>query len=259
MAKDKKKIPYSDDRPYRNPEDPDPYKDWPEETRSTADQLPENWMSKAEEQLRFVIRFSQLELDNIRQGDLINLIEDLGFFMWGHPLSRSMASRAGAIVFDEDTEAITELPIEKMKEIQKEAYELLNIAASLGKASNPKSILTKGDFPIHRISVGLRLLGEQIGVFGSSRDCFIFVLYRLLTQETGMVQRITLCPGCGRIFYRVKRQKYCSQRCSNRMYMQQYRAKNGKEVSESNHKQYEKRTKEKIGKAVRIGRRPRRK
>jgi hypothetical protein len=261
MAKDKKQTPYGE-RPYRTT---DPYPDWPKEMRSSADRLPENWLSTAEEQLRFAINFCQDDLANIRPGDLINLREDLGFFMYGHPLSRSRTIRAGVEADDEFR--LPELPIEELQSIQKEVYELLNLAASWNHPINPHSVIKtdpkppytlKAPLPLHHISVSLRLMSDIIAVEGSSRDCFIFILYRLLTQEPGIVKRITLCPGCGRIFYRIKRQKYCSQRCSNRMYMQEYRAKNGEVVSESNHKQYEKRTKAKVGKSVKVDRRPRR-
>jgi hypothetical protein len=262
MEKGKKQIPY-DKRPYRNPGESDPYCDWPEEWRSTANQLPEDWMSTAEDQLRFVIRFCQLDLDNIRQGDFKNLTEDLGFFMYGHPLSRSRTIRAG--VEADDDFRLLELPRKELQGIQREVYELLNLAASWSKPINPHSVIqvdpqshaVKAPLPVHHINVSLQLLSNIIAVKGSSRDCFIFILYRLLTQEPGIVKHITLCSGCGQIFYKIKRQKYCSQRCANRMYMQQYRAKNDSVISESNHKQYEKRTKAKVGNTVKVGRRPR--
>lgn len=219
--------------------------------------LPDDWMSTTEDRLRFAIRFCQEDLSRMRTGDQINLREELSFFMYGPPMSASVATPGGVIAFDGAD--INQTPTEELSALQKEVYEVLNSAASWGKAINPKSVI-KLDAPLprHHISVDLDLRQNLIGVHGSSRDCLLFILYRLLVQDPGTVQHISLCPGCGRIFYRIKRQKYCSQRCSNRMYMQQYRAKNGEEVSESNHKQYEKRTKAKIGKTVKVGRRPRR-
>jgi hypothetical protein len=205
----------------------------------------------------------------MRPGDLLNLREDLGFFMYGHPASGAARTPGGIMSFDDFT--LTDASIDTLRELQKEVYSLLNSAASWGKQINPHSVLKPAwdrteertrlidDFhlPIHHINVGLELRGDLMAVHGSSRDCFLFILYHLVTQEPGTVKRIELCPGCGQIFYKIKRQKYCSQRCSNRTYMQQYRATNGDEISESNHKQYEKRAKAKTGKSVKIGRRPR--
>lgn len=216
--------------------------------------LPEDWMSTIEDRLRFAIRFCQEDLNRMRAGDQINLREELSFFMYGAPMSASVATPSGVIAFDEIE--ISQLSNEELSKLQKEVYEVLNCAASWGKAINPRSVI-KPDSPLprHHISVDLDLRQDLIGVHGSSRDCLLFILYRLLVQEPGTVRRISLCPGCGRIFYKIKRQKYCSQRCSNRMYMQEYRSKNGEETSEANHKQYEKRVKAKLGKTVKVGRR----
>lgn len=218
--------------------------------------LPEDWMSTTEDRLRFAIRFCQEDFGKMRAGDQINLREELSFFMYGAPMSAAMATPNGVIAFDGSD--ISQLSNEEMSKLQKEVYEVLNSAASWGKKINPRSII-KLDAPLprHRISVDLELRGDMIGVHGSSRDCLLFILYRLLVQEPGIVRRISLCPGCGRIFYKIKRQKYCSQSCSNRMYMQEYRAKKSDKISEVNHKQYEKRTKARIGSAVKVGRRKR--
>jgi hypothetical protein len=98
----------------------------------------------------------------------------------------------------------------------------------------------------------------SVWVFGNTRDVALYELFTLL-RDSEQISRIRLCPGCNHIFYKVKRQKYCSQRCTNRDYMRQYRSTQADKLSESNHKQYEKRTKAKVGKTVKVGRRPRRK
>lgn len=218
--------------------------------------LPDDWMSTTEDRLRFAIRFCQEDIGKMRAGDQINLREELSFFMYGAPMSATVATPAGVIAFDGAD--ISQLPNEEMSKLQAEVYEVLNSAASWGKQSNPRSLVKlNAPLPRHHISVDLELRGDLIGVHGSSRDCLLFILYRLLVQEPRMVQRISLCPGCGRIFYRIKRQKYCSQRCSNRMYMQEYRGKKSDKISEVNHKQYEKRIKSEVGSAVKVARRKR--
>jgi hypothetical protein len=61
-------------------------------------------------------------------------------------------------------------------------------------------------------------------VHGSPLDLFAYQLVRVL--ETGGAEKLSACPApeCGRIFLKVTKKRFCSQRCQSREYMREYRA-----------------------------------
>jgi hypothetical protein len=206
-------------------------------------------MKTVEDRLRFAIEFSQKDLEQIRPGDLMNLRDDLYLFAFTREPGDIFATT------DEEDADIRNLSIEDLKALQRETQIALIHFASPSPAHRVS--LLSGS----QISVSLSLNRDDqrkvLCVAGSPRDCFLMVLYLLLSKEP--VGRIRICPGCSEVFYKVKKQKYCSRRCSNRVYMRQYRkTDNGKdEVSKSNKKAYEKRTEKRYGKKFKFP--PRRK
>lgn len=218
----------------------------------TYRELLQGRMETPEDRLRFAVEFSQVDLLNLRPGDLLNLRDDLYLFVHGHPNERVFP---GGISATESSGSIREFSSDDMRSLQAETYAALHSSATISG--------TSAALPI---SVHLSLSRNPsnwkkknvLELLGSSRDCFLMILFHLLSQEP--VNRIQACPGCNRIFYKAKRQKYCSRRCSNRVYMREYRStENGKvAISDANHAQYSRRTKKRIGKPVKIARRPRR-
>jgi len=81
-------------------------------------------------------------------------------------------------------------------------------------------------------SVLVRLLnGRIVRSYRSKsiRDRFLMVAADLL-EKVG--ERIKCCPKCGRLFPAVKRQGYCSQRCSQTVRTRKYRATHGEALRE---------------------------
>lgn len=64
----------------------------------------------------------------------------------------------------------------------------------------------------------------RVQVHGSPLDLFAYQLVRVL--EAGGAKKLSACPApeCGRIFLKVTRKRFCSQRCQSRIYMRQLRA-----------------------------------
>jgi hypothetical protein len=205
-------------------------------------------MSTLEQRLRFAIEFSRMDLDTIRPGDSMNLREDLYLFAF----ARERFVPGNVFADSDEFGSIRELSIEDLKHLQIEARHALGECATVRvhTFSQPVTICLG-------ISKTRIIRRNVLHVAGNPRDCFLTVLYFLLSQEP--VGRIRVCPGCGEIFYKVKKQKYCSRRCGNRAYMREYRStENGKDKeSKENHKAYEKRTKKRTGKTVKVARRPR--
>ncbi len=232
-------------------------------------------MRTVEERLRFAIAFSHADLKKMREGDMLNLREDLSNFAHHfkgpfapeqrHPLEpvakqiskEELESMGVSSEVTAEIKLQREMTIEELRSLQSEMRSVLwgvvpgcsmdkiRLNLSFKSLTLPNPFKNMEEIPI-------------IWVFGSTRDVVLYELFTLL-RDSEETKRIQLCPECRKIFYKVKRQKYCSQRCANRDYMRQYRATKSEQISESNHKQYEKRTKAKTGKTVKVGRRPRRK
>jgi hypothetical protein len=64
----------------------------------------------------------------------------------------------------------------------------------------------------------------RVQVHGSPLDLFLYQVVRVL--ETGGAEKLLACPApeCGRIFVKVTKKRFCSQRCQSRIYMRQLRA-----------------------------------
>jgi endogenous inhibitor of DNA gyrase (YacG/DUF329 family) len=67
------------------------------------------------------------------------------------------------------------------------------------------------------------------------------------------------CPECQTVFYRVRKQQYCSRRCTNRANMRQWRQTEKGKTRESdlNHRRYQSRVKRTGSPKVKVARRPR--
>jgi hypothetical protein len=197
-------------------------------------ELPQGRMKTAEDRLRWAVEFCQSDVDHMRQGDILNLRDDLYLFLSGHPNERVFPGGISVFEIPAGDHMIREFSIEEIRQLQAEVQAVFRSAA-----------IVSGERVALPINVCYTLMRDPqdwkrkvlIEVAGDSRDCFLTVLYHLLSQEP--VNRLAMCPGCNLIFYRVKKQKYCSVKCGNKVYMREYRAIGGEK--DSNHKQYEKR------------------
>ena len=78
-------------------------------------ELSQERMKTAEDRLRFAVEFSQIDLSNLRPGDLLNLRDDLCLFVHGHPSERVFP---GGIWATEWNDSIREFSIEDLKNLQ---------------------------------------------------------------------------------------------------------------------------------------------
>jgi hypothetical protein len=84
-----------------------------------------------------------------------------------------------------------------------------------------------------------------------------FIRVGLLLMEEG-VSRIQNCPECGRVFYRVRKQLYCSKTCINRVTRRKWLAnpKNKKKERQWSRERYERRMQQKTNSNIRVQSRP---
>jgi hypothetical protein len=99
---------------------------------------------------------------------------------------------------------------------------------------------------------------------GTTYDMFLLTLMFLINQEPS--GRLKRCPECGAAFYRIKKQKYCSRVCANRVSMRSWReqrtapsAEKQEVLRNERHERYEaaQRKKHPDAKALKVARRPR--
>lgn len=176
-------------------------------------------MKTARERLDFAFRFANQDLDHMRPGDLLNLREDLGNFHWGlGGEATSLAERGGISATLIDPPFPQDFSVDDFKRLQADITSLLR-AVSLGgrRALGPGDKPRSSSVPTFTLTArymivplpGLSFIGAQ----GGTHDITLLMLIHLLTRDHPSRFRTCPDPDCGRLFYRVRRQLFCSKRC----------------------------------------------
>ena len=206
----------------------------------------------AEERLEFAVTFATMDLKGLRPGDWLNLRDDLTSFIGSavrsvEEVRRDHMGRMATVVCRPDETgqmavsvrplaetgrvATTflaepfseeEVPESAIRKLQAETLRILKsvikvFGTNTGNLEMPQSRLTLA-LTLIRTPEGVMLLGD-----GPQRDIFLFNLLVLLKLQP--VDRLRACPECSRIFYRKRRQKYCSRDCTNRVSVRRWRQK----------------------------------
>jgi hypothetical protein len=218
-------------------------------------------MQTAEERVRFAIQFIQLDFDRLRAGDWLNLREDLKSFLFPEGLF------SGFQIFPEDMPE--EHSVDAIQVLRHDVRELLEAVVMCGEdrtnGEDEDEPVPRLAFPSPQLSVrpGFLLFPEQrpehlILIWnGPFRDAFLMQLIMSVTQLP--LDTLRRCPECGTIFYRVRKQQYCSRPCVHRANMRTWRQSDaGKEYErERSHTRYKDRVQQRLGTNVTVGRRPR--
>jgi hypothetical protein len=236
-------------------------------------------MASLDERLTFIVRFANMELERLRPGDWLNLQDDLSVFIFGRagevrPITPDTVQLGGPVGTLFPLNSSMDL-IRALQAETRQVLEWLTRWRTEGAASLEHMIAeimrgwTQGAFPtllgVIDIHVQLSLIPlDSVGgrgrtilaVAGPTRDVYLYTLYQLLSQDEA--QRIMQCPECGTIFVRVRKQRYCSRRCTNRVNMRDWRHTEKGKAGESgrNHARYTARVQRGKGAKVKIGRRP---
>ena len=161
--------------------------------------------------IRFAVDFAEMNLGKLRAGDRLNLFEDFERFFQG---AWNAPEAAGFLPwFSKEQEPLS---ADDIRSLQRETKELLTAAVlfrtgqPLPRARKKKSlgmldVQFRGAFRLMPGSRSVFLVGNGTEVFLS--------LVLLLTHKAEKLQ-IGVCPEDGRLFYRVRRQVFCSRRCA---------------------------------------------
>jgi hypothetical protein len=175
-------------------------------------------MDTAEERIRFVIRFASTDLEQLRPGDWLNLRDDLQAFLALDQVVIVEGPRPQDYTADD------------FRALQVEVREFLSGLVQARKPSGHWPLAHHSKFITFQhlayYVTPLDAIGHpgrtRLGVQGSTRDAFWSVFIFLLWDEG--IERLMACPECGTIFYRNRKQRYCTRRCVDRVNQRSFRA-----------------------------------
>jgi hypothetical protein len=229
------------------------------------------------ERLKFAVQFAQLDMDKLRPGDWMNLRDDLEQFIYGSHERRTQASEELAKLVKRsphDRELIAREVFRRTREIHhleppqpheypEDAFRTLQedvrslVRGLVGSRDRRGNAILPVTVAVHlAIIVVPRIDGEPerriLTPIGPTRDVFLWILSHLLEQ--GPTDAIRQCLECDTIFYRVRKQQYCSRRCVMRANMRKWRqTETGKQYErERGRARYEARVKRVHGKNVKV-------
>jgi hypothetical protein len=226
-------------------------------------------MRTAKERLEFAIRLAQMDLDRLRPGDWLNLRDDLDAFL-GRNLVNWLVSQedpgAPLVAIGDIVGVPTEAPypeqytMDDFRVLQQETKRILSRMLDQREGvdvpSSPLLISVRCD--LMNFGYVPSLAGRNmLEVSGTTQNTFHMVLYTLLSREP--TDRILRCPECQTIFYRVRKQQYCSRPCVHRAAARKWRrTEKGQQYERQRSRtRYETRVKRTHGHRVKINRRAR--
>jgi hypothetical protein len=152
------------------------------------------------EQLKFIVDFANRNMKNQREGDWINLQDDIRRFFPSEGIARP-----GVFLYDPRTDPeLEKYPKPKIVILQEHLKGLLNTKTKLESMS-----MVNINVDIHYLPV----LGGLRNVTGNVRDVFLHYVLTLLNDRAS--SKIRQC-SCGRFFFRVRRQVHCSPQCADK-------------------------------------------
>jgi len=177
--------------------------------------------------IAFLVRFANADLHQFREGDWLNLLDDLAAFARWTRLSGPMNLRLAAI--DEPGPRAHEPTL--FIGLQQAIRNLLRrVAESQSVLSRPP--VQSGGFDLVKdvaVSVEARRGETPALVFLGGFLNLLFIKAAVVLATEASAGRLRLCPECESLFLRVRKQQYCSRRCVNRANMRTWlKSKRGK-------------------------------
>ena len=175
--------------------------------------------STVEDQSRFAVGFAFDNLNSYREGDWLNLRAELQEFLdYGFLRHSSFYPMT-------PPKDMTE---KQLRNLQNEMREVLEFFVEKESGSGVRE-----GRPI-RIKLDYTVTPKGFSAMGSVRDCTLAQLMEILKcSDTKPVMR---CPQCQKIFYRKRKQLFCSTTCTNREMAQRKRRRDAETQKKSRRK-----------------------
>lgn len=159
---------------------------------------------------RWAIALSGTNVMAQTDADLRRLRREMKKFLAGDP-------QGLAVTVHNLGPAVADLPRSDLHEIAARARAMLR-AAALGDGR-------AGGTEVRKLVIDVvrpRGLKPELRIGGSVHDAFTMALALLLATDAG--RQLQSCPECGAIFVRVRRQRYCTAKCTDRATWRNYPA-----------------------------------
>lgn len=195
----------------------------------------------AEDRLRFAVEFAQFDLSTFTSEQWLRLGRELKLFVSGRLTEEepgaSLADLGGMAFHIWKGPDPLECPREVIQQMQEDTRRIIGRLIE-GRDRGP--LETRYWFPQpNQLNVSLTIMSARhwavpeeayLEAFGSLRDMFLLQLFFLLqgrsvgsTNRAGL-SKIRRCSECQTLFYRVRRQEYCSHTCRTRVNQRRWRA-----------------------------------
>ena len=201
-----------------------------------SEHLIERPLPTAAERLQFVVRFAQMNLDALRPGDWLNLRDDFTRFfgIFREEMIPQLAPGVYCVPY-EAPEKVSEDTIRTLRYAVSRMLEFV-VDPHFVYRGNIGAIRTAHYWREDHIRPGRRRC--VLMLTGSFYDVFLLLLSFLLPEEP--TEHILRCPECETIFYRARKQQYCSRPCVNRANVRAWRqSEEGKRTeAERAHERY---------------------
>jgi hypothetical protein len=170
------------------------------------------------QRLSWAVSFANEDLAGLREGDWLNLRDDVGRFLGFDTELLLDSAPAFVPVPREQPRDVSDTDI---KNLQLETRALLQAGAGLDVPRGPgmqvrtgstKRVSTEIKCALHRLG-GDRLV---VQASGGLRDVFLTAVVFLMVGGGPSNLRRCPAPECERLFWKSGRRKYCSQQCTNR-------------------------------------------
>ena len=185
--------------------------------------------------IEFIVRFIYEDLEQFREGDWLNLQDDLAAFERCGPPSLELGptdENLAKLRTTSDPKLFRKLQVKLASLLQTIAMRQSTTTVSQApssKASDPGSVfafyrtLSSVSFSADVVRIGIADGPDKVPRVLLEGKYFD-VLYAkaalvLLLVGSPARERLRLCPECLTVFVRVRRQRYCSRRCVNRANM----------------------------------------
>lgn len=229
-------------------------------------------MWSAKDRLKFAVRFANLDLTSQRAGDWLNLKDDLeNFFGFGSAGKEiKLVELGGVLATPLEPPFPQEYTERDFADLQKDVRIIFQPVARRPikwpqTAGERVSTETQQSSAFEHVTVKVGLFPFRLYdsddcllmARGSTRDTFLFTLAAILTSKP--VGQIKNCPECSSLFFRVRKQVHCSEKCTNRAYMRGYRndGEIKKNEAEKAHDRYKRKMRSSHGQKTRILRKAR--
>lgn len=221
-------------------------------------------METAAERVQFALQFAQMTLDTLSPGKALTLREDLEDFLRCRPGKPYMVDPGGVVAAPLRmlTPPLPQAyPEDALRQLQQETRAIFTHLVDSRNAWAKDIAQPWVNIPVQYSLTSFPTYGKQssnsLMIKGTIRDVFLMLLLVLLSEEP--TDRVLRCPECATLFYRIRKQQYCSRPCVNRANVRNWRQ--DKEVKQAEaeraHTRYEKRTKREVGQGANVKRIPR--